>query len=85
MPATIKRSLNSLVLAASLACTTAAMAHAHLKTQTPAADSSGAAPADLRLSFSGGVEPSFTKVEVSDNGQAGPSRASPPTLPTTSC
>jgi methionine-rich copper-binding protein CopC len=41
-----------------------ALAHAHLKTQTPAADATVAAPTELRLSFSEGVEPSFSQVTV---------------------
>lgn len=41
-----------------------AFAHAHLKTQTPAAGATVAAPAELRLSFSEGVEPSFSQVTV---------------------
>lgn len=69
MPSMFKHSLNALLLTASLVCATAAMAHAHLKAQAPAADSSGPAPADLRLTFSEGVEASFTQVSVSDDGQ----------------
>jgi methionine-rich copper-binding protein CopC len=41
-----------------------AFAHAHLKTQTPAANATVAAPAELRLSFSEGIEPSFSQVTV---------------------
>ncbi|MDE1164766.1 MAG: copper homeostasis periplasmic binding protein CopC [Pseudomonas sp.] len=43
-------------------------AHAHLKSQTPAADSTVAAPADLRLVFTEGVEATFSKVSLSKDG-----------------
>lgn len=43
-----------------------ALAHAHLKTETPAADSQvSVAPTELTLGFSEGVEPSFSKVQLS--------------------
>lgn len=43
-----------------------AFAHAHLKTETPAADSQvSVAPTELTLGFSEGVEPNFSKVELS--------------------
>jgi len=43
-----------------------AFAHAHLKSETPAADSQvSVAPGELTLGFSEGVEPNFSKVEVS--------------------
>jgi len=42
-----------------------AMAHAHLKTETPAANAVvTTSPTELTLGFSEGVEPSFSKVEV---------------------
>ena len=41
-----------------------ALAHAHLKTQSPAADATVAAPSELRLGFSEGIEPSFSQVTV---------------------
>lgn len=43
-----------------------AWAHAHLKSQSPAADSSVTAPAELRLEFTEGVEAGFSQVTVSD-------------------
>lgn len=43
-------------------------AHAHLKSQTPAADSTVAAPTELRLVFSEGVEATFTKVTIKKDG-----------------
>lgn len=43
-----------------------ALAHAHLKTETPAADTTlKAAPTELSLGFSEGIEPSFSKVTLS--------------------
>ncbi|MFZ5957733.1 copper homeostasis periplasmic binding protein CopC [Pseudomonas sp. QL9] len=42
----------------------AVFAHAHLKTEVPAADSTASAPKELRLTFSEGVEAKFTKVLV---------------------
>ena len=46
-----------------------AFAHAHLKTETPAADSQvTTAPGELSLGFSEGIEPSFSKVELSGPG-----------------
>ena len=41
-----------------------AFAHAHLKAQEPAADATVAAPAQLTLSFSEGIEPGFSSVSV---------------------
>lgn len=69
MSSIIKHTLNATLLAASLACATAAMAHAHLQNAAPAADSIVQAPADLRLSFSEGIEAGFSQVSVSEGGQ----------------
>ena len=42
-----------------------ALAHAHLKTETPSADSQvSIAPTELTLGFSEGIEPNFSKVEL---------------------
>jgi len=57
-----KKALTSVALLAALATTTSVFAHAHLKSETPAADSSVTAPKELRLKFSEGVEEKFTKV-----------------------
>ncbi|UII69514.1 copper homeostasis periplasmic binding protein CopC [Pseudomonas sp. HN11] len=64
----IKKSLNTIVLLTSLLGASAAFAHAHLKSAEPAADSRVAAPKDLRLTFSEGVESTFTKVSLSKDG-----------------
>ena len=64
----IKKSLTAIALFASLLGASAAFAHAHLKSSEPAADSSGAAPKELRLTFSEGVEATFTKVSLSKDG-----------------
>jgi len=43
-----------------------AFAHAHLKTETPSADTTlKASPTELSLGFSEGIEPSFSKVTLS--------------------
>lgn len=56
---------SAIVLAASL-ISQQAFAHAHLKTETPAADSQvSAATSELTLGFSEGVEPNFSKVALS--------------------
>jgi copper resistance protein C len=47
----------------------AAMAHAHLSGQTPAAGSTTQAPPALRLKFSEGVEPAFTTVTLTREGE----------------
>ncbi|NMX94913.1 MULTISPECIES: copper homeostasis periplasmic binding protein CopC [unclassified Pseudomonas] len=64
----IKKALTTVTLLASLLGASAAFAHAHLKTATPPADSTVAAPADLRLVFSEGIEATFTKVSLSKDG-----------------
>ncbi|MDD0968759.1 MULTISPECIES: copper homeostasis periplasmic binding protein CopC [Pseudomonas] len=65
----MKKLFTAGALLASLVVTSQAFAHAHLKSQTPAADSTVTAPADLRLVFSEGVEASFTKVTVTHDGK----------------
>ena len=42
------------------------LAHAHLKQQSPAADSVVSAPQSLTLNFSEGIEPGFSGVVVTD-------------------
>ncbi|MGE1172506.1 copper homeostasis periplasmic binding protein CopC [Pseudomonas sp. BW7P1] len=64
----MKKLFTAGALLASLVVTSQAFAHAHLKSETPAADSTVAAPAQLRLVFSEGVEASFTKVTVTHDG-----------------
>ena len=58
----------SAVLAASLLATTA-QAHPTLKSATPSAESTAAAPTEIRLSFSEGVIVKLSSVELKD--QAG--------------
>jgi methionine-rich copper-binding protein CopC len=43
---------------------TGAWAHAHLKEQSPAENSTGAAPAQVRLAFSEGIELAFSEVTL---------------------
>jgi methionine-rich copper-binding protein CopC len=66
-----KKALTSFALLASFATATSAFAHAHLQSETPAADSTVTAPNELRLNFSEGVEEKFTKVSlITDSGAA---------------
>ncbi len=64
----LKKALTTAALLGSLLTASSVLAHAHLKSQTPAADSTVSAPAQLRLVFSEGVEAAFTKVTISKDG-----------------
>ena len=64
----IKKALTAVALLASLLGASAAFAHAHLKSASPAEDSTVTAPKDLRLTFSEGVEATFSKVSLSKDG-----------------
>ncbi|WP_097302980.1 copper homeostasis periplasmic binding protein CopC [Pseudomonas chlororaphis] len=64
----LKKLLTTSALLASLVAASSAFAHAHLQSQTPAADSTVTAPSELRLVFSEGVEAAFTKVSLSKDG-----------------
>lgn len=64
-----KRVLTTIALLASFTNATSVFAHAHLKRETPAADSTVTAPKELRLVFSEGVEASFTKVTLTGDGE----------------
>ena len=64
----IKKALTTLAMLTSLLGASAVFAHAHLKSAEPAANSSVAAPKDLRLTFTEGVEATFTKVSLSKDG-----------------
>ena len=67
----LKKALTTAALLGSLLAASSVFAHAHLKSATPAADSSVAtAPVELRLVFSEGVEASFTTVALSKDGVA---------------
>lgn len=65
----LKKALTTAALLGSLLAASSVFAHAHLKSQTPAADSTVTAPKELRLVFSEGVEASFTKVTISKDGK----------------
>lgn len=67
-----KKILTTVALLASVATATSIFAHAHLKSETPAADSTVTAPTELRLVFSEGVEEKFTKVDITTGGAAVP-------------
>jgi methionine-rich copper-binding protein CopC len=64
----LKKALTTVALLGSLFAASSVFAHAHLKSQSPAADSTVSAPAELRLVFSEGVEATFTKVSLSKDG-----------------
>lgn len=64
----LKNALTTAALLGSLLVASSVFAHAHLKSQTPAADSTVTAPAQLRLVFSEGVEAAFTQVTISKDG-----------------
>ncbi|MEG4684320.1 CopC domain-containing protein YobA [Enterobacter cloacae] len=60
------RAVCALVFVASTMMTPSVMAHAHLKQQTPPADSVVTAPQALTLNFSEGIEPGFSGVVLTD-------------------
>lgn len=64
----LKNLFTTTALLASLLGASSVFAHAHLKSSTPAADSSVTAPNELRLVFSEGVEAAFTQVKISKDG-----------------
>ncbi|MBK5548782.1 MULTISPECIES: copper homeostasis periplasmic binding protein CopC [unclassified Pseudomonas] len=64
----LKKALTTAALLGSLLAASSVFAHAHLKSETPAADSTVTAPTELRLVFSEGVEATFTKVSLSKDG-----------------
>ncbi|SEN19572.1 hypothetical protein SAMN04487857_111143 [Pseudomonas sp. ok272] len=66
----LKNALTTAALLGSLLAASSVFAHTHLKSSTPAADSTVAAPAELRLVFSEGVEASFSTVTISKDGAA---------------
>jgi methionine-rich copper-binding protein CopC len=61
----LKYALSALAVLGCLTTATYALAHAHLESQSPAADSEVTAPKELRLKFSEGVEDTFSKVSIS--------------------
>ena len=60
------RAVCALVFVASTMMAPSALAHAHLKQQSPAAGSVVSAPQALTLNFSEGIEPGFSGVVVTD-------------------
>ncbi|MHA0873252.1 CopC domain-containing protein YobA [Enterobacter pasteurii] len=59
----------ALVFLVSSGVTPSALAHAHLKQQSPQANTVAAAPKFITLSFSEGIEPAFSGVAVTDAQQ----------------
>jgi methionine-rich copper-binding protein CopC len=55
-------------LLASLLFASSVFAHAHLKSQMPAADSTVSAPSELSLTFTEGVEADLCKVTINHDG-----------------
>lgn len=64
----LNKALTTATLLGSLFAASSVFAHAHLKSQTPAADSTVSAPAELSLIFSEGVEADFSKVTITKDG-----------------
>ncbi|WP_433735728.1 copper homeostasis periplasmic binding protein CopC [Pseudomonas putida] len=64
----LKKTLVTAALLGSLLAASSVWAHAHLKSQSPAADSTVSAPAELSLTFSEGVEADFSKVTITKDG-----------------
>ncbi|HEG2083453.1 CopC domain-containing protein YobA [Enterobacter kobei] len=60
------RTVCALVFLASVVISPTVLAHAHLKQQSPAADSVVSAPQSLTLNFSEGIVPGFSDVVVTD-------------------
>ena len=60
------RTVCALVFLASVVISPTVLSHAHLKQQSPAADSVVSAPQSLTLNFSEGIEPGFSGVVVTD-------------------
>ena len=60
------RTVCALVFLASVVISPTVLAHAHLKQQSPAADSVVSAPQSLTLNFSEGIESGFSGVVVTD-------------------
>ena len=56
------------LLLAPMAAATGAQAHTHLVLSNPAASSAGTAPKALHLEFSEGLEPKFSKAELTKAG-----------------
>ncbi len=70
MPAhPFKHALSAFALLACFATAPSAFAHAHLESELPADKSQVTAPKDLRLTFSEGVEKTFSKVVISLDGE----------------
>jgi methionine-rich copper-binding protein CopC len=63
----LKNTLTAALLG-SLFCASSVFAHAHLKSQMPAAESTVSAPSELSLTFTEGVEADLCKVTISHDG-----------------
>jgi copper resistance protein C len=66
-------------LALMLATVPAALAHAHPLVMQPAPDSAGSSPSSISITFSEGVEPKFSSIQLTDEkGKAVDSEVSRP-------
>ncbi|MCT4702279.1 CopC domain-containing protein YobA [Enterobacteriaceae bacterium H20N1] len=71
MAFTLPRILTAAAFFTAIAVSPAVFAHAHLKTQYPAADAAvTAAPQALTLDFSEGIEPNFSGVKITGPQEA---------------
>ena len=62
-----------------LAAVPSALAHAHPKVMKPAPDSTGPAPSSISITFSEGVEPKFSFIQLTDEkGKSADSEVSKP-------
>lgn len=68
----LKKTLTTAALLGALFTASSVFAHAHLKSQTPAADSTVSSAPQLRLVFSEGVESTFSKVTLTKDGSEVP-------------
>ena len=65
----LKKTLTAAALLGSLFAASSVFAHAHLKSQIPAANSTVTDPGELRLVFSEGIETTFSTVKISRDGE----------------
>ena len=64
---TIPAALATLVTLGALSAASPAFAHAHLRSATPAVDGTvSTSPSDIAITYSEGVEPKFSTIEVQD-------------------
>jgi len=79
----MRHTIKAAILALSLVASTGtAFAHAHLRSATPAVDGTvQAAPPAIALTFSEGIEPRFSSIEVQDSAGKRVDKQDPHTMP----